>query len=62
MNGFFVLIDQAKTFDRVNHEYLFMTMEALGFKGDFLELTRMLYKGHNKPGHGEWTPDKQNQY
>ena len=44
MNGFFVLIDQAKAFDRINHEYLFMTMEALGFKGDFLELTRMLYK------------------
>ena len=44
MNGFFVLIDQAKAFDRVNHEYLFMTTEALGFKGDFLELTRMLYK------------------
>ena len=44
MNGFFVLIDQAKAFDRVNHEYLFMTMEALGFKGDFLELTKMLYK------------------
>ena len=44
MNGFFVLIDQAKAFDRVNHEYLFMTMEALGIKGDFLELTRMFYK------------------
>ena len=44
MNGFFVLVDQAKTFDRVNHEYLFMTMEALGFKGRFLDLTRMLYK------------------
>ena len=44
MNGFFVLIDQAKAFDHVNHEYLFMTMEALGFKGDFLELTKMLYK------------------
>ena len=44
MNGFFVLVDQAKAFDRVNHEYLFMTMEALGFKGRFLDLTRMLYK------------------
>ena len=32
-----------KTFDRVNHEYLFMTMKALGFEGDFLELTKMLY-------------------
>ena len=40
----FVLIDQAKAFDPVNHEYLFMTMEALGFKVDFLELTKMLYK------------------
>ena len=44
MNGFFVLIDQAKAIDRVNHEYLFMTMEALGIKGDFLELTKMLDK------------------
>ena len=44
MNGFFVLIDLAKAFDHVNHEYLFATMEVLGFKGDFLELTRMLYK------------------
>ena len=44
MNGFFVLVDQAKAFDRVNHEYLFMTIEALGFKGRFLDLTRMLYK------------------
>ena len=43
-NGFFVLIDQAKAFDRVNHEYLFMTMETLGFKGNFLDLARMLYK------------------
>ena len=44
MNGFLVLIDQAKAFDRINHEYLFMTMDALGFKGEFLDLTRMLYK------------------
>ena len=44
MNGFFILVDQAKAFDCVNHEYLFMTMEALGFKGRFLDLTRMLYK------------------
>ena len=33
MNGFFVLVDQAKAFDRVDHEYLFLTMEALVFKG-----------------------------
>ena len=44
MNGFFVLIDQAKAFDRVNYKYLFMTMEALGFKGKFLDLAGMLYK------------------
>ena len=44
MNGFFVLIDQAKAFDCVSLEYLFMTRKALGFKGDFLELTRMLYE------------------
>ena len=42
-SGFFVLIGQAKAFDRVNHDYLFITMEALGFEGDFLELTKMLY-------------------
>ena len=44
MNGFFVLIDQSKAFDRVSHEYLFMTMEALSFKGNFLDLARMPYK------------------
>ena len=43
-SGYFVLIDQAKALDRVNHEYLFMTMEALGFNGEFLQVTKILYK------------------
>ena len=43
-SGYFVLTDQAKAFDRVNHEYLFMTMKALGFNGGFLQVTKILYK------------------
>jgi hypothetical protein len=41
--GYLVLIDQIKAFDRVNHKYLFKTMEKLGITGDFLEMTKMLY-------------------
>ena len=41
--GYLVLIDQIKAFDRVNHKYLFRTMEKLGITGDFLEITKMLY-------------------
>ncbi len=43
-NGYLILIDQTKAFDRVNHEYLYKTLEKLGINGDFLELTKMLYK------------------
>ena len=32
MNGFFVLIDQAKAFDRVNHEYLTYDDGGLGLQ------------------------------
>ena len=42
-SGYFVQIDQEKAFDRLNHEYLFKTMEALGITGKFLKLTKTLY-------------------
>ena len=40
-DGYFILLDQAKAFHRVNHDYLFKTLENLGIKGDFL--------GHQDP-------------
>jgi hypothetical protein len=42
-SGFLILLDQAKAFDRVNHQYLFKVMKEMGIKGDFLEITKMLY-------------------
>ena len=42
--GYLVLLDQTKAFDRVNHEYLFTTLEHLGIKGDFLEVIKIMYK------------------
>ena len=40
---YFILLDQAKAFDRVNHKYLFTTTEAFGIQGDFLEPTKAIY-------------------
>ena len=42
-DGYFILLDQAKAFDRVNHDYLFKTLDNLGMKGYFLEITKTLY-------------------
>ena len=42
-SGYFVQIDQEKAFDRLNHDYLFKTMETLGITGNFLKLTKTLY-------------------
>ncbi len=43
--GFLVCIDQEKAFDRVNHDYLFKTLETFGINGNFLKITKTLY--HN---------------
>ena len=40
---YLILLDQAKAVDRGNHQYLFKVMEETGFKGDFLEITKMIY-------------------
>jgi hypothetical protein len=39
-----VFIDFKKAFDRVYHEALFEKMDALGFRGKFLELVKNIYK------------------
>ena len=36
-------IDQEKAFDRVDHSFLFKTLEAFGFREGFLSLVRLLY-------------------
>ena len=41
--GYLLLIDQTKAFDRVNHNYLFKTIEKMGITGDFLDMTKLLY-------------------
>ena len=43
LSGYFELIDQEKAFNRINHDYLFKTMEAVGIKGKFLKLTKTIY-------------------
>ena len=42
-DGYLVLIDQAKAFDRVNHDYLFQTMEHMGITGKYLNLVKEVY-------------------
>ena len=42
-SGYFVQIDQEKGFDRLNHDYVFKTMETLGITENFLKLTKTLY-------------------
>ena len=32
--GYIVCMDQEKAFDRINHQYLFMILEGMGFSGD----------------------------
>ncbi len=41
--GYLVLMDQQKAFDRVNHTYLFKVLSHLGITGDFLEITKTIY-------------------
>ena len=43
IEGYFICLDQAKAFHRVNHDYLFKTLEKMGFNGPFLNLTKELY-------------------
>ena len=45
LNFFFCLfpIDQEKAFDRVDHSFLFKTLEAFGFGEGFLSSVRLLY-------------------
>jgi len=40
---FLVSYDQAKAFDRVSHEYLFMVLKVLGFGDNFIQWVKLLY-------------------
>ena len=41
--GYLILLDQQKAFDRVSHAYLFMVLEKMGFKGKFVTFIKALY-------------------
>ena len=41
--GYLVLLDQTKAFDRVNHDYLFAALEAVGMNGSILDITKEMY-------------------
>ena len=40
-----VFIDQAKAFDRINHQYLFSVLEGMGFGNPFISYVKLLYSG-----------------
>ena len=41
--GYFIMLDQTKAFDRVNHQYLFKVMDHTGVKGDFFAISKTIY-------------------
>lgn len=38
-----ISLDQEKTFDRVEHQYLRQTLDAFGFSSSFINMIRVLY-------------------
>jgi exonuclease III len=44
MKTYIIFIDFKKAFDKVMHEALFEKMDAMGFRGPFLELIKNIYK------------------
>ena len=42
---YFIMFDQRKAFDRVNHKYLLNVLQHIGVQGDILGMTRTLYTG-----------------
>ena len=44
VEGYFIMLDQTKAFDRVNHQYLFKVLDHIGIKGDFFEISITIYK------------------
>ena len=45
IEGYMLAIDIEKAFDSVDYEYLFATLEAFGFRGEFYEWIKILLKG-----------------
>ena len=45
VEGALVFLDQEKCFDRVDHGFMFKTLEAFGFGPGFLGLVRSFYNG-----------------
>ena len=41
----FIFLDQEKAFDRVNHDFLFKTMQAFGIGPNFIKWIRTIYTG-----------------
>ncbi|CAI9557672.1 unnamed protein product, partial [Staurois parvus] len=42
---YLLALDQAKAFDRVNHEYLWLLLGRYGLKGRFIDWHKTLYRG-----------------
>lgn len=43
LNTAFISIDQEKAFDRLEHAYLWKTLNAFGFSSDFIDKIKVLY-------------------